>query len=96
MLNDTRIAYGASCTWWDSIYRVGKIEKKYEAPLPCCPHCKSVLFEVPDERTWFIGVDNHEQDGHPGYRAMIEWARGKCFANLIDLEFAYNNRQNAV
>ena len=34
----------------------------------------------------------YEADGHPGYRAMLEWARGKCFKNLAALEAAYRAR----
>lgn len=48
-----------------------------------------MLFEVEDELTWFKGVDAYESAGHPGYRAMIEWARGKCFRDPAALKEAY-------
>lgn len=86
---DTRIVYGAGCTWWDSIDKVGKTEGTAGFSLPCCPHCRSVLFEVPDEATWFKGVDGQEARGNPGYRAMIEWARGRCFRDFVALKEAY-------
>lgn len=87
--HDKRIAYGVGCTWWDSIYRVGKTPMSGGISLPCCPFCKSMLFEVPSEQSWFAGVDAHEKDGNPGYRKLIEWNRGKCFKNMADLKKAY-------
>lgn len=69
-----RIVYGARCTWWDSISNVAT----KASGLPCCPHCGSPLFEQPDERTWWAGVDAYERDAHPGYRELIEWSRGRC------------------
>ena len=84
---DTRIAYGARCTWWDGIRQIGKRDG-----LPCCPHCRNVLFEMENEGQWFSGVDRHEANGHPGYRAMVEWARGKCFKNYNELKKAYEER----
>jgi hypothetical protein len=78
-MTDTRIAYGANCPWWDSIDKVGSNGKGPLGSLPCCPHCKGVLFEMDDEEEWFRGVDAHEKNGAPGYRAFIEWLRGKCF-----------------
>lgn len=73
--DDQRIAYGATCSWWDSITEVAATP----SGLPCCPHCGGVLFEVEDEAQWWAGVERYEENGHPGYRGMIEWARGKCF-----------------
>ena len=102
--NDTRIAYGVGCTWWDSIHKVGETRSgrmtvargaggpMTEVPdvrLPCCPFCGSMLFEVPDEQTWFAGVDRYEADGHPGYRKQIEWMRGKCFKDMAAAKAAY-------
>lgn len=84
-MKDTRIPYGARCTWWDGIDKIGRRDGR----LPCCPHCRNMLFEVPDEKTWFEGVDRYEASGNPGYRAMIEWSRGKCFPNLDALKAAY-------
>lgn len=83
-----RIVYGARCTWWDGIAKVGKLG----SGLPCCPHCRNVLFEMDNEEQWWAGVDRHETDGHPGYRAMMEWARGKCFPDFPTLVNAFQNR----
>ncbi len=91
---DTRIPYGARCTWWDSIDKVGVRQgsNPLGGPpmrLPCCPHCRNMLFEVEDEATWWRGIDKYEADGHPGYRAIMTFGRGKCFPNLAALTAAY-------
>lgn len=88
---DTRIVYGAVCTWWDSIQKVGRTPPTPNGhSLPACPHCKGVLFEMRDEAAWWRGVDAYEATGHPGYRAMTEWARGKCFRTSSLLGAAYS------
>lgn len=87
------IRSGARCTWWDSIGKVGLTSPGPSGHrLPCCPHCGGMLFEMENEGQWFAGVDRHEVNGHPGYRAMIEWSRGKCFRNFAALEAAYAER----
>lgn len=48
-----------------------------------------MLFEMDNEGQWFSGADRYEASGHPGYRKMLEWSRGKCFPNLGALETAY-------
>jgi hypothetical protein len=79
-----RVVYGARCTWWGLI-----TETATRRGLPCCPYCGGVLFEQPDEATWWAGVDRAEAEGRTGYRALIEWARGRCFPNFAELEAAY-------
>jgi hypothetical protein len=88
-VKDTRIVYGAACTWWDSIDKVGKTT----SGLPCCPTCGSVLFEMPDEATWWSSVDRHEANGNPGYRDLITWARGKCFRSMSLAKDAFAARE---
>lgn len=83
MPEDTRIVCGAVCTWWDSIDKVGRLGTGSMGPLPCCPHCKGVLYEYPDEETWWRGVEDYTSK-HPDYRKFIEWCRGKCFPRLSD------------
>jgi len=75
---DRRVVYGARCSWWGSISEVGSIG----SGLPCCPTCSGVLFEVPSAQEWWAGVDRHEAEGRTGYRAFIEWLRGRCFPSL--------------
>lgn len=72
-MTDTRIAYGAQCTWWDSIQKVG-----VRGRLPCCPHCGGMLFECPNEEGWNALIDAMAAE-HAGYRAYIAWVRGRCF-----------------
>jgi hypothetical protein len=86
--DDPRIVSGACCVWWDTIHKVDRTP----SGLPCCPQCGGVLFEVRDAATWWRGVDRHEADGHPGYRAFIEWMQGKCFADFAAAERAYAAR----
>lgn len=92
--NDPRVVYGARCTWWDSIHKVAKTDT--DPPIPCCPHCGSVLFETENEASWFKSIDHYEASGHPGYRAMMEWSRGRCFKGLGDLAKAYRGQGGEV
>jgi hypothetical protein len=82
------IVYGARCAWWDSIDKVATIPG---SGLPCCPHCGSVLYQT-SPRAWWAGVELHDGT-HPGYRAMIEWARGRCFPDYAAMEVAYESRE---
>lgn len=92
-MKDTRIVYGARCTWWDSIDKIGKLGMGTMGALPCCPHCRSPLLEMADSDTWFLTVDQYEAMGHPGYRAKVEWSRGKCFQGIGALNAAYEARE---
>lgn len=61
-----------------------------QAPgLPCCPKCRGLLLEVPTLDAWMDNVDKHEANGHPGYRAFLEWQRGKCFKTMPEAKAAY-------
>lgn len=82
---DTRIVYGANCTWWDSIDKVSCVPN---SSLPCCPFCGSVLFEVPNEDSFWKGSEEYEKT-HPNYRAMLKWMRGKCFRDMTMAEKTY-------
>ena len=92
MTTDPRIVYGTRCVWWDSIAKVGRTEGGRH-PLPCCPRCGGALFEVPSEADWWAGVDRHEKAGNPGYRAFVEWLRGKCFPKYEDARFVYEAKR---
>ncbi len=88
---DTRIVYGMRCVWWGGIEDVGKMPGT-DGPLgalPCCPHCHSPLMELPTPAHWWDGVQKHEANGHPGYRAFIEWQKGKCFPTMRAAQIAY-------
>lgn len=80
-----RVVYGARCCWWDSISAAGS----KPSGLPCCPHCGGVLMETDSEATWWEGVDRAEAEGRSGYRALIEWSRGRCFLSFEAMEAAY-------
>lgn len=89
---DARLCYGATCTWFGSIHETGSLPGPI-ASMPCCPSCRGVLFEMPHEGEWWKGVDAYEADGHPGYRAMLEWQRAqkKCFRGIEPLTAAYRS-----
>jgi hypothetical protein len=88
---DDRIVYAVGCSWWDSISKAAS----KPSGLPCCPGCGSVLMETPSEAQWWADVENHERNGHPGYRKMIEWMRGRCFPDFTVAEAAYREAQEA-
>lgn len=88
MTADPRIVYGARCSWWDSIDKVGETAPRpgrisgNPFSLPACPFCLGVLFEVENEASWWAQVDEMEANGMPDYHAFIEWLRGKCRPSL--------------
>jgi hypothetical protein len=91
MITDKRVVYGANCTFWGSINEIGTRDVGGHK-LPCCPHCKGMLFEMDSEEKWFQGVDRYSES-HVGYRDKIEWARGKCFKTVTELTKAYECRE---
>lgn len=82
---DTRVAYGAMCTWWGTIYETAR----HPAGLPCCPKCHGMLFEMPNEPEFLEMASRYEADGHPGYLDMIRWTKGRCFPTMAEMEAAY-------
>lgn len=106
-MDDQRIPYGARCTWWDSIDKVGSLptppmnltrgdgsQTKIEAhSLPCCPICKGVLFEFPTLEEWQKNVTAYaEKVGDPEYPEFISWLRGRCFPDYAKARYCFNNR----
>lgn len=57
--------------------------------LPCCPHCKGLLLEVPDMDSWMSSVRKHDANGNPGYVVFVEWLRGRCFKTMLEAKAAY-------
>lgn len=73
---DTKVVFGATCVWWDTIDRASK-RPFGDFELPCCPHCGSALFETTMSK-WTADV--FKQDAKEfGYAELIAWMRGKCF-----------------
>lgn len=95
-MSDTRIVYGFNCVWWDGIEKVGKTPPRNGISVPCCPHCRGMLMELPDPKSWWDGVEKYEADGHPGYRAFIEWLKGKCFRDRYVAKVAYEAKPGRV
>lgn len=95
---DTRIVYGVNCVWWDDIGQAGKMPGT-DGPLgslPCCPHCHSVLMQVDGPIQWWNNVAQHEAKGHPGYRAFVEWMKGKCFPDIQTAKAKYEAETGLV
>lgn len=91
---DSRVAYGARCTWWDSIDKVGTFAPKRPGgvrgtALPVCPFCRGTLFEKPDEASWLADAEAFDKNGHEGYLAFVLWSRGKCFPGPASARAAY-------
>lgn len=76
------IAYGVRCSWWDDKDNVGAVGSGKFPDLPCCPHCKGMLFEIPKPE-WVAGLDRFDAN-HKGYREFIAWRRGRCLRNLSE------------
>lgn len=78
-MDDRRVVYGAQCSWWNSIDKVGALTTNNGVVLPCCPHCGGVLLEMQTPEIWWESVDKYESNGHPGYHDFIAWLHDKCF-----------------
>lgn len=95
MIEDTRIVYGANCAWWDGIEKIGRRESVINgmpASLPCCPFCQGMLFEMPSPKEWWASVEKYRRDtGDEGYRAFVEWLRGKHFESFDAARAVYND-----
>lgn len=69
------IVYGTMCCWWDEKENASILP----SGLPCCPHCKSVLFEA-EESKWEENMERYiKRTGDVDYREFIEWLKGKCY-----------------
>lgn len=79
------VVFGAGCTWWDTIDKAGK----NAVGMPVCPHCSSVLYELPTMKDWYDRVDAHDKQ-EPGYREFINWLRGQCFPGMDQANAAYS------
>lgn len=72
---DERIPYGARCTWWGTIYEI-KTNYSNGHHLPCCPHCRGMLFEVRTLAIWNEMVQEYaEKSGDAAYPAFMDWVR---------------------
>lgn len=77
---DTRIVWGVGCCWWDSVDKASK----NISGLPCCPHCGSMLMEVPSPIVWWTNVDDYAKKANDrDYREFMKWLRGKCFRSIV-------------
>lgn len=88
---DSRVVYGAACSWWgliDEVSTVGKM-RGGDSTIPACPKCGGVLMEVENLREWWDGAQRYEDDGHPGYVEFLRWDRGRCYPTLAEARAAF-------
>lgn len=88
MSEDDRVVYGASCVWWDYIASAVADENG----LPCCPHCRGVLYEMP-RGEWEESIERYtKESGDMNYPFLWAWLKGKCYRTLDAARFAYERR----
>ena len=85
MTDDTRIAYGVLCPWWDA---VGKAKN---AGIPVCPYCEKPLYEM-SESLWKDRMTAFNR-ARPGYTELMTWMRGKCFRSFMIAEEKYHRHR---
>ena len=79
---DERIAYGAGCTWWGTIYQV-KVVQLGGHPMPCCPYCSGMLYQKPSMEAWNEGVEAYAAaHNDPHYPAFIRWTQNRQCLSL--------------
>jgi len=81
-MREQMIAHGVFCTWHDDKANVG-----VNGVLPCCPHCRGLLYEMP-EAQWLSQMAKHNAS-NPGYAQLMVWSKGKCFPTFTALKDAY-------
>ena len=88
---DRRVVCGATCCWWDFASRMAtKSTARGKPPLPCCPHCRGVLFEVDSIETWTEGVERYAaENDDPAYPVFMHWLRGRCFPHIDQARAAW-------
>lgn len=79
------IVYGVGCAWWDSIDKAGS--RPGSVPLPCCPHCGSMLLQT-SESDWWRGATKQDAE-QPGYLETLRWSQGRCFKTWADAKAAH-------
>jgi len=84
---DNRFVYGF-CSFVGSIHQVGNSDG-----LPCCPHCGSMLLELPTKEDYLTGVPEYDKK-HPGYAEFVNWnieaSKTRCFPSLAKAIEIYN------
>lgn len=96
-MKDTRIAFGAGCTWWGPIDEVAK-GGDTGMGIPSCPFCRGVLYEDPDIRAWQTRLTRTEQMGYPNYSEVMIWQHDvakRCYKSWIALRQAYDSDKTA-
>jgi hypothetical protein len=89
------VVYAARCSWWGILAEAGDVKIGNNEKMPACPHCKSVLFEMP-KKDWDAGMAEYEKE-NPGYTAFCNWLRscGRCFPNSEKAKEEYDKWREA-
>lgn len=89
--------YSANCAWAGPIENVSTMGPG----VPCCPYCKSVLFQA-ETATFWDGARKHEALGNTNYVEFIVWimeqprcypdfaVAGQAFTALTGKEIVFN------
>lgn len=91
--------YASRCAWSGPISAVGLLDTGdiqiagktvRNSGLPCCPYCKSVLFQC-DESEWWRGAQEHDLKGHMNYVEFLKWkeAQPRCWQAMEDAAVAF-------
>lgn len=72
-----RVVYGVVCTWWGL---PSEASKQPNTDLPCCPHCKGLLYSVATEM-WSATQEEHASAlKDENYLEYMQWLKGrKCW-----------------
>jgi hypothetical protein len=85
------MVYSAHCTWCAPISKASKLE----SGIPCCPHCKSVLFQM-ERADWDKGVVGFiASNGDHAYPSYLEWVAttDRCYRTYKEARAAFNAGQ---
>lgn len=78
-MKDTRYTYGATCNWHGTIQET----TVNSSQLPCCPHCRGVLFEYENKKKWDDAVERFSRENNlVHYKAFVDSWRSKHCVNL--------------
>ena len=79
--------YSVRCAWTGPIEKAGR---QYDTGIPCCPHCRSAVYEG-DKETFWRSAHHYERHGYPGYVALLKWIeqQPRCWQTLAKANSAF-------
>jgi len=76
---DTRILYGASCTWWDHLATTNLLR----GAAFQCPKCGGDLLFMHPAKWWRGIIKYADKHKDPGYLDFMKWLRGQCYRSPV-------------